>query len=159
MKRFALPFLLLSLLLLTSLVSAQVSTRNAGDLLLEVGKIAGPGGLITMESRELMNLMEDQRMVREHDARIKELALLKKGDEYFLEARGRSQTEELRARVQLYKLKDRLLLVSKSEIELCVAPIGCTSLGFNAEGPGCFCKELGDADAIYYARDGELRLP
>ena len=160
MKRIAtlLPLLLL-LIFSVNLATAQRNSDNqVGDMLLEVGKTAGHGGLLTMNSEKLMDLMEDQTLIRQHDGKINELALLKKNDMYYLEARGHSNSEEIRARVRLFKIKDRLLMVQKSEIELCLAPVGCKRLGFNASGPGCFCEDLRDADAIYYAKDGELKF-
>lgn len=159
MNRIAtlLPFLFFFMIGMT-VVQAQKGSDQVGEMLQEVGKTAGHGGLITMDSQSLMDLMEDQSLIRQHQGKINELALLKKDDLYYLEARGNSNSEEIRARIRLFKIKDRLLMVQKSEIELCLAPIGCNKLGFNASGPGCFCKDMRNADAIYYAKDGELRF-
>ncbi len=160
MKRIAtlLPLFLILLMGMHSAFAQSNSENHVGEMLMEVGKTAGHGGLITMNSQKLMGLMEDQSLVRQHNGTITELALLKKDDLYYLEARGSSDSEEIRARIRLFRIKDRLLMVQKSEIELCLAPIGCTKLGFNASGPGCFCKDMQNADAIYYAKDGELKF-
>ena len=159
MKRIAtlLPVLFIFFLGMQNSI-AQSDDNHVGEMLMEVGKTAGHGGLITMNSNQLMNLMEEQSLIRQHRGKISELALLKKDDIYYLEARGKSDTEQIRARVRLFRIKDRLLMVQKSEIELCTAPIGCRDLGFNQGGPGCFCNDMRDADAIYYAKDGELRF-
>jgi hypothetical protein len=160
MNRIAtlLPVLMLLFLSMNMLQAQKSSDTYVGEMLMEVGKTAGHGGLITMNSQKLMDLMEDQTLVQQHKGSIHEIALLKKDDMYYLEARGNSNSEEIRARVRLFKIKDRLLMVQKSEIELCLAPIGCKQLGFNASGPGCFCNDMRNADAIYYAKDGELKF-